>query len=387
MRPVTDRYRMSKEKLSYLIDATAAPACIIAPISSWAASVISYYPTETGISGMQAFIGSVPMNLYALLTLFMIIWLSLRKKGDFGPMAAAELRAEETGKLGNEELSGTGSDELDKMEISPKGTILDLVIPVAFLVVFSILAMLFSGGYWSSAEMTLFEAFGETDAGFALALGGFGSLIVAFFLFVPRKLIGFNDFFSVLVKGIKSMVPAIIILTLAWTISGICRYKLNTGVYVASIVESSSMPIAIIPAIMFFISAVLSFATGTSWGTFGILIPIGITICDSVAPHLSIVTLSAILAGSVFGDHCSPISDTTILSSTGAQCRHIDHVATQLPYALTVAAVCFIGYILYGFIAPLGYGPSVGITLPVCFALLIAALLILPKVWKGKVSS
>jgi Na+/H+ antiporter NhaC len=146
------------------------------------------------------------------------------------------------------------------------------------------------------------------------------------------------------------------------------------------------MPVAIIPAIMFFIAAILSFATGTSWGTFGILIPIGITICDSVAPHLSIVTLSAILAGSVFGDHCSPISDTTILSSTGAQCRHIDHVATQLPYALTVAVICFIGYILYGFIAPLGYGPSVGITLPVSLALLIAALLILPKVWKVKVS-
>jgi Na+/H+ antiporter NhaC len=230
--------------------------------------------------------------------------------------------------------------------------------------------------------MTLFEAFGETDAGFSLALGGFCALIVAFFLFVPRKLIGFNDFFSVLTKGIKSMVPAIIILTLAWTISGICRYKLNTGDYVASLVESSSMPVAIIPAIMFIISAILSFATGTSWGTFGILIPIGITICDSVAPHLSIVTLSAILAGSVFGDHCSPISDTTILSSTGAQCKHIDHVATQLPYALTVAAVCFIGYILYGFISPLGYGVSVGITLPISFALLTAALLVLPKVWK-----
>jgi Na+/H+ antiporter NhaC len=302
MRPVTDRYRMSREKLSYLIDATAAPVCIIAPISSWAASVISYYPTETGISGMQAFIGSIPMNLYALLTLFMIIWLSLRKKSDFGPMAAAELRAEETGKLG-EESSGLNDTELDQMDVSSKGTVFDLIIPVAFLVVFSIVAMLFSGGYWDSKEMTLFEAFGETEAGFALALGGFGALIVAFFLFVSRKLIGFTDFFSVLVKGFKSMVPAIIILTLAWTISGICRYKLNTGVYVAALVESSSMPVAIIPAIMFFISAILSFATGTSWGTFGILIPIGITICDSVAPQLSIVTLSAILAGSVFGDH------------------------------------------------------------------------------------
>ena len=384
MRPVTDRFKIPREKLAYLIDATAAPVCIIAPISSWAASVISYYPTETGISGMQAFIGSVPMNLYALLTLFMIIWLSVREKGDFGPMAQADYRTVETGKLGNEEAAGAGSDELDKMEISPKGKIIDLIIPVAFLVVFSILAMLFSGGYWSGKGLTLFEAFGETDAGFSLALGGFGALIGAFFFFVPRKLISFKDFFSVLVKGIKSMVPAIIILVLAWTISGICRYKLNTGAYVASLVESSSMPVAIIPAIMFFIAAVLSFATGTSWGTFGILIPIGITICDKVAPHLSVVTLSAILAGSVFGDHCSPISDTTILSSTGSQCRHIDHVSTQLPYALTVAVVCFIGYVLYGFVSKLGYAVSVGITLPVCFALLIAALLVLPKVWKAK---
>jgi Na+/H+ antiporter NhaC len=314
----------------------------------------------------------------------MIFWLSLRKNSDFGPIAAAQRRAEETGKLGNDESSGPGSDELDKMEISSKGSILDLIVPVACLVVFSIIAMLFSGGFFDGEGKSLFEAFGDTEAGDALALGGFGALIVAFFLFVPRKLISFKDFFSVLTKGMKSMVPAIIILTLAWTISGICRYKLTTGDYVASLVESSSMPVAIIPAIMFIISAILSFATGTSWGTFGILIPIGITICDSVAPHLSIVTLSAILAGSVFGDHCSPISDTTILSSTGAQCKHIDHVATQLPSALTVAAVCFIGYILYGIISPLGYGASVGITLPICFALLITALLMLPKVWKAK---
>jgi Na+/H+ antiporter NhaC len=337
MRPVTDRYKVSREKLAYLIDATAAPICIIAPISSWAASVISYYPTETGISGMQAFIGSVPMNLYALLSIFMIIWLSLRKNSDFGPMAAAERRAEETGNIGGLEESAGGSDELDKLSISNKGTILDLIIPVAFLVLFSILAMLKTGGYWDGEGKSLFAAFGDTEAGFALALGGLGALIVAFFQFVPRKLISFKDFFSTLGTGIKSMVPAIIILTLAWTISGICRYKLNTGSYVASLVEASSMPVALIPAIMFFVSAILSFATGTSWGTFGILIPIGITICDSVAPHLSIIALSSILAGSVFGDHCSPTSDTTILSSTGARCKHIDHVSTQLAYALTVA--------------------------------------------------
>ncbi|MCL2127689.1 MAG: Na+/H+ antiporter NhaC family protein, partial [Treponema sp.] len=267
MRPVTDRFKVSREKLSYLIDATAAPVCIIAPISSWAASVISYYPTETGISGMQAFIGSVPMNLYALLTLFMIFWLSLRKKGDYGPMAAAERRAEETGALGStEDADSGGIDELDRLAISEKGRISDLIIPVAFLVAFSILAMLWTGGYWDGEGKSLFDAFGDTDAGFALALGGFGAVMVAFFIFVPRGLISFRDYFSSMTMGFKSMVPAITILTLAWTISGICRYRLNTGDYVAGLVQASSMPVMIIPAILFVVSALLSFSTGTSWG-------------------------------------------------------------------------------------------------------------------------
>jgi len=383
MRPVTDRYRISREKFAYLIDATAAPVCIVAPISSWAASVISYYPTNTGISGMQAFLGSVPMNLYAMLTLFMILWLSLRKNSDYGPMAAAERRTMETGFHDtNTNPSSAETDELERLLVSDRGTILDLIIPVAFLVLFAVLAMLWYGGLWDGEGKSLFDAFGDTTAGFALALGGIGALVVAFFQFVPRKLISFNDFFAGIRLGIKSMVPAIIILTLAWTISGICRDLLNTGDYVSALVAASSMPVALIPAILFFVAAILSFATGTSWGTFGILIPIGITICDSVAPHLSIATLSAILAGSVFGDHCSPISDTTILSSTGARCNHIDHVATQLPYALTVATVCFIGYIVSGFTSVLGYAASAAITLPVSFALLIAALLVLPKVWK-----
>jgi Na+/H+ antiporter NhaC len=206
--------------------------------------------------------------------------------------------------------------------------------------------------------------------------------VTAFLLFVPRKLISFQDFFTGVGAGVKSMTAAIIILTLAWTISGICRDLLNTGIYVAALVEASSMPVALIPAIMFVIAAALSFSTGTAWGTFGILIPITINICDIVAPHLSVVSLSAVLAGSVFGDHCSPISDTTILSSTGARCNHIAHVATQIPYALTVAAVCFIGYIVSGFAAPLGFAANAAITLPVSLALLIAALLVLPKVWK-----
>jgi Na+/H+ antiporter NhaC len=385
MRPVTDRHRISREKLAYLIDATAAPVCVIAPISSWAASVISYYPTETGVTGMQAFVGSIPMNLYAVLTIFMVIWLAVRKNGDYGPMASAQRRLEETGvRDASSGGQSNGNDELERLQISPNGTVLDLIVPVVALVVFSVLAMLWYGGFWEGEGKNLFDAFGDTSAGFALALGGFGALIVTFFLFVPRRLIGFKDFFAAIGSGIKSMVPAIIILTLAWTISGICRDKLNTGLYVADLVKASSMPLALIPAILFIIAAALSFSTGTAWGTFGILIPITINICDIVAPHLSIISLSAVLAGSVFGDHCSPISDTTILSSTGARCNHIDHVATQIPYALTVAAVCFVGYFIAGFAAPYGFALTTAVTLPVSAALLVAALLVLPKVWKAK---
>jgi Na+/H+ antiporter NhaC len=389
MRPVTDRQRISREKLAYLIDATAAPVCVIAPISSWAASVISYYPTETGITGMQAFVGSIPMNLYAVLTIVMVIWLAVRKNGDYGPMATAERRTsldrpEETGARTNAALASGGNDELEQLPASANGKVLDLVVPVVFLVIFSVLAMLWYGGFWEGEGKSLFDAFGDTSAGFALALGGFGALIVAFFLFVPRGLISFKDFFTSIGAGVKSMTPAIIILTLAWTISGICRDLLNTGVYVAALVEASSMPVALIPAIMFLIAAALSFSTGTAWGTFGILIPITISICDIVAPQLSVVSLSAVLAGSVFGDHCSPISDTTILSSTGAGCDHIAHVSTQIPYALTVAAVCFAGYIIAGFTSPLGFTASTAITLPVSIVLLIAVLLILPKAWKVK---
>jgi Na+/H+ antiporter NhaC len=379
MKPVTDKYNMSREKLAYIIDATAAPVCIIAPISSWAASVISYYPTKTGITGMQAFVGSIPMNLYAVLTLTMVLWLNLRKNGDFGPMARAERRVEEQGLSGD--IENTGDNLFNKEKVSDKGTVFDLIVPVLFLVIFSVLAMLYYGGFWEGKN--LFDAFGDTDAGSALALGGFGALFAAFFSFVPRKLMSFTEFFAGVVDGVKSMVSALIILSLAWTISGVCRDLLATGPYVAELVQESNLPVVLIPAIMFVIAAGLSFATGTAWGTFGILIPITIAVCDIVAPFLSVTSLSAVLAGSVFGDHCSPISDTTILSSTGAGCNHISHVATQIPYALTVAAVCFAGYIIAGLTAPLGFGASIGITLPVSLALLCGLLIALPKLMPG----
>jgi Na+/H+ antiporter NhaC len=380
MRPITDPHKISREKLAYIIDATAAPICIIAPISSWAASVISYYPESDGMSGMAAFLSSVPMNLYAILTIFMVFWLVLRKNSDYGPMAIAQRRADEKGIV--ESASTTGNDELDNIAISSNGKIIDLILPVLVLIFVCILTMLYYGGYWGEDSISLFEAFGDTDATIALALGGLITLVLTFAFYIARKTLTFKEFFDAVGLGIKSMVPPIIILTLAWTLAGICRDVLHTGEFVAGVVESSNMPVIFIPAVMFIIAALISFATGTSWGTFGILIPIGLAITEIVAPHLSITTLSSVLAGSVFGDHCSPISDTTILSSTGSRCNHIDHVATQLPYSVTVAAVCFIGYLIAGFSSSLGFATSLIITLPICFALLIGALLVLPKMWK-----
>ena len=381
MRPITDKFKISREKLAYLIDSTAAPICVIAPVSSWAVAVVSLLSDMEGMTGMQAFISTIPMNLYALLTIFMIGWLSLRPHDDFASMRRAQIRAE-----GGQIQPGDpeeADDEISRMLTSDKGLVWDLIIPVLFLVVFCVIAMLFYGGFYD-IEGTLghriFEAFGETDAGLALSLGGFGSLFVAFILYVPRKVMKFTEFFTAITAGIKAMVPALIILTLAWTISGVCRDLLSTGPYVAGLVEQSHFPVLLIPAILFAIAAGLSFAIGTSWGTFGILIPITIAVCVSVAPWLTITSLAAVLGGAVFGDHSSPISDTTILASTGAQCKFIDHVHTQIPYAITVAAVSFVGYLIAGLTSTMGFGVSVAITLPLSLVLLAVALIVIPKV-------
>jgi len=347
MRPVTDKYKISHAKLAYIIDATAAPICIIAPVSSWAASVVSQMG-DTGLNGMQSFIQSIPFNLYAILTVVMIIILSVTDL-EFGPMKTFEEAAINNGDLDfghSPEIAGT-DDELNKLKINPNGKVSDLVIPIVALIVLSILSMLYVGGYFEGG-MSIADGFGNTDAGSALALSSFASLIVAFLLFVPRRAITFKDFMAGISDGVKSMADAIIILVLAWTISGVCRNLLSTGDYVSGIVAASNMPVVLIPTIIFIVAAFLSFSMGTSWGTFGILIPIVASICASVAPQLTIITLSATLAGSVFGDHCSPISDTTILSSTGATCNHIDHVSTQLPYACVVAGCCILGYIVAG---------------------------------------
>lgn len=350
MRPVTDSHKISHAKLAYLIDATAAPICIIAPISSWAASVISQM-SDTGLNGMQSFIESIPYNLYALLTIIMIITISITQL-DFASMAKFEKNAMEYGQLDSIENGNAANNELSNITISTKGKVYDLLIPIGALIVFSILSMLYVGGYFEGG-MTIAEGFGNTDAGPALALSSFASLILTFFLFIPRKILSFGEFMDGIGEGVKSMVGAFIILTLAWSISGVCRDLLSTGQFVGDAVQASSMPVIFIPAIIFIVAGFLSFSMGTSWGTFGILIPIIATVCQQVAPHLTIISLSATLAGSVLGDHCSPISDTTILSSTGASCNHIDHVSTQIPYVMLVGACCLVGYVVAGITANL----------------------------------
>ncbi|BBF43430.1 Na+/H+ antiporter [Lachnospiraceae bacterium KM106-2] len=351
MRPVADKFKISRAKLAYIIDATAAPICIIAPISSWAASVISQMDglkvDGKQLNGMSTFMATIPYNLYAILTLIMVIVLCVTNI-EFGPMAKFEQMAR-AGKEENDDAVGE-EDELSRMKISPKGKVYDLIIPIAALIIFAILSMLYVGGYFNGG-MTIAEGFGNTDAGKALALAGFGALIVAFILFIPRKILTFQEFMDGVGTGVKSMVGAFIILTLAWTISGVCRELLSTGEYVGSLVAGSHLPAQLIPAIVFLVAGGLAFAMGTSWGTFGILIPIVTMVCGAVAPQLVTAALSATLAGAVFGDHCSPISDTTILSSTGAGCRHIDHVSSQIPYTLVVAACCFVGYLVAGFTA------------------------------------
>ncbi|MCB6992845.1 Na+/H+ antiporter NhaC family protein [bacterium 210820-DFI.6.37] len=385
MRPVTDRFNMSREKLAYLIDATAAPICIIAPISSWAASVMSYYPESAGMNGMTAFLKSIPMNLYAILTIVMVFFIAIKKNADFGPMLKAETLAERGINEGREEIENM-EEEFVRQTTGSKGKICDLVIPICVLILLCILAMIYVGGYWSEEGSTLFDAFGNTDAGAALALGAFGALLFSFIYFMCRKVLSFKEFFECVGPGVKSMVPACIILTLAWTISGVCRDLLGTGPYVARLVETSGFPIMVLPALIFVIACLLSFSTGTAWGTFGILIPIIISICSEAAPELLITTLSATLAGSVFGDHTSPISDTTILASTGAQCNHLKHVGTQVPYAVAVAFCCLLGYVVAGILGwnHMSFGLTTGITLAFSLVMLFVLLSFLPKIFGKK---
>ena len=367
MRPVTDTYHVSRAKLAYIIDSMAAPVCIIAPISSWAAAVgSSLKSTGAFDSDFAAFVSTIPYNFYALTCIALVFILCLFRL-DFGPMRRAEERAE---------LGDVGSTETatDQMRVSEKGTIWDMVVPIGALIVFAVLSLMYSGGYWGDdpAYHSFASSLGNSTASEALVWASFGALVVAFGLFIPRQVVSFRDFMDGSVEGMKMMLPANIILVLAWTISGVCRDLLQTPLFVESLVTSGGFSAMWLPAAVFALAAFLSFSTGTAWGTFGILIPIIVPVAQALDPNLVVVSLAATLAGSVFGDHCSPISDTTILSSAGAGCSHIEHVATQLPYAWVAAIASFAGYVTAGFT-----NANVYISLLVSFAVLIGLVVVL----------
>lgn len=369
MRPLCDRYNVSRAKLAYIIDSTAAPVCIIAPVSSWAAAVGSSLKGN-GVfeSDMAAFIACIPWNFYALLSIFMVFFI-IATGLDFGPMRRSEERAA-AGDTGG--VKGGGAEP---PKPNPRGKVSDMLIPICALIVLAVLSLMYSGGYWGDdpAYHTFQSSIGNSSAASALVWAAFGAVLVAFLLYVPRKLVPFSDFMQGLLEGMKLMLPANIILILAWTLSGVCRDLISTPQFVESIVTQSGAGLSLfLPAVVFVIAAFLAFSTGTAWGTFGILIPIVVPVVQGIDPSLTIVVLSATLAGSVFGDHCSPISDTTILSSAGAGCNHIEHVTTQLPYALLVAACSAVGYLVAG----LSHG-NLWLSLGTALLLLIVSVVVL----------
>ena len=359
MRPVTDRYGVTRAKLAYIIDATAAPVCIIAPISSWAAAVGSSLPESSSIDGFSLFLQTIPMNLYALLTIGFLIWL-MGADFDFGPMGRYEAEHKD--------------DDLTQLEqthvVGGAGRVYDLILPICVLIALCIAGMLYTGGIFEGVGVI--DAFAGCDSSTSLVLGSFFTLVFTFLLYIPRRILTFSQFCEAFTEGFKAMVPAILILTLAWTLSGVCSEEyLDIGGFVSSIVDGESMIAMLMPAIFFLISLGLAFATGTSWGTFGILIPIAVAVFGDAGGTMLVMTVAACLSGAVCGDHVSPISDTTILASAGAQCNHIDHVSTQMPYALLIAAICFVGFLIGGL---MGNG---FVALVVGVALLVAAILVI----------
>ena len=337
MSPVTDEYKITRAKLAYIIDATAAPVCIIAPVSSWAAAVSSSLPEGSGIEGFSLFLRTIPYNLYAWLTLIMLVFMVLTNL-DFSKMGKYIKEHEN-----KEEILTKTTETI----VSAKGKVMDLLIPIISLIVFCILAMLYTGGFFEGG-VSIIDGFANCSSALSLVLGAVATLIVTAILYVPRKIASFKDFSASLVEGFKAMVPAILILTFAWTLSGVCSEEyLNLGGYVSGVVSEHMAMEIILPALFYLIALGLAFATGTSWGTFAILIPITVAVFGSMS-EMMVMTIAAVLAGAVCGDHISPISDTTIMSSTGAQVNHIDHVSTQIPYAMLVSLCCVIGYIIGG---------------------------------------
>ena len=357
MRPITDKQNISRVKLAYLIDATAAPICIIAPISSWAAAVSGF--VEDG-SGLALFIRAIPYNFYALLTIVMMIGLVILKV-DYGPMAAYEHNAETTGDLfsGANPYAGAEDDAP-----SDNGGVLDLVVPIAVLVICCVVGMIYSGGFFSGASFV--EAFSNSDASVGLMLGSAFGLVFTLVFYAVRRVLTFRDMMGCIPEGFKAMVPAIMILTFAWSLKAMTD-SLGATYFVRDLVRGSAGSFDVfLPAIVFIIGCLLAFATGTSWGTFGVLIPITMAIFPMDDP-LGIICISACMAGAVCGDHCSPISDTTIMASAGAQCDHVNHVSTQLPYAVSVAVVSFITYIIAGFVRTPLIALPVGVVLMLGF--------------------
>lgn len=364
MRPVTDTHNISRAKLAYIIDATAAPICMIAPISSWAAAVTG---VVEGYNGLELFIKAIPYNFYSLLTIVMMIFI-IFKDLDYGPMRKYERNAV----LHNDIFTDSKTPYEDEIKepTSSKGRVIDLVLPIIILIIFSIIGMIYTGGFFSGE--TFIDSFANSDASLGLAMGSLVSLLLTFVWIVARRVLSFNEFMECIVKGFNAMVPAILILTFAWTLSSMTG-ALGAAPYVAGIVEGSAGGLqALLPAIIFLVATFLAFATGTSWGTFGILIPIIVGLGAALSPDMLIIGISACLAGAVCGDHCSPISDTTIMASTGAQVQHIVHVSTQLPYALTVAAVSFVTYIVAGFTESI-------IALPIGIVLMVGTLMVIQK--------
>lgn len=369
MRPITDKHNISRSKLAYLIDSTAAPICIIAPISSWAAAVSG---TVEGVNGISLFINTIPYNLYAFLTILMVIFISASDT-DYGPMKIHEDNA----KNGDIFTTQNNTYEQDAQPVTERGRVIDLILPVAVLIVFCVVGMIYTGGFFSGTDFV--TAFANCDAAYGLSLGSISALIVIIAYYMFRRVLKFNECMDSIAAGFKQMVPAILILTFAWTLKTMTNH-LEAGAFVSGVVQSATALSVLLPVILFVVAIGLAFATGTSWGTFGILIPIVTSVFEAelanVAqtgeiPSMVIICISACLAGAVCGDHCSPISDTTIMASTGAQCDHVNHVSTQLPYALTVAAVCVVGYLLSGFVHNvfIVLGFSAALMLAVLFAI------------------
>jgi len=364
MRPVTDGHKVSRAKLAYLIDATAAPICIIAPISSWAAAVTSSVPDDAGINGFQTFLKTIPYNFYAILTIVMMIYITVRRL-DYGPMKKHELNAMKG------RLFPAGQDAgIPEEPANDKGHVLDLILPVVVLIAGCVMGMVYTGGFFEGESFI--DAFANADASVGLVYGAFIALLFTFFYYMYRNVITFKEFMGCIPRGFVAMVAPILILVLAWTLSGMTNL-LGAKVFVADLVGGSAAGLqALLPGVIFLVALGLAFSTGTSWGTFGILIPIVLGVFSE--GEMMLMSIAACLAGAVCGDHCSPISDTTIMASAGAQANHVSHVSTQLPYALTVAAVSTVSYIIAGYVK------NAWISLGIAVVLMILTLILIEKI-------